>query len=37
MVQNYTLEDVSNLLNARYGLKGKLKELGSYADRNFLL
>jgi Ser/Thr protein kinase RdoA (MazF antagonist) len=37
MMPNYTVEGVGNLLQEHYGLAGKLKELGSYADRNFLL
>jgi Ser/Thr protein kinase RdoA (MazF antagonist) len=37
MIQSYTVEDVVSLLHEHYGLEGKLKELGSYADRNFLL
>jgi Ser/Thr protein kinase RdoA (MazF antagonist) len=37
MIRNYTVEDVTSLLHEHYGLEGKIKELGSYADRNFLL
>lgn len=37
MIRYYTVEDVLSLLHEHYGLEGKLKELGGYADRNFLL
>ena len=37
MIRNYTIGEVACLLREHYGLEGKLKELGSYADRNFLL
>jgi hypothetical protein len=37
MIRDYTIEYVSELIETSYGLKGIMKELGSYTDKNFLL
>jgi Ser/Thr protein kinase RdoA (MazF antagonist) len=37
MIRDYTIDYVSELIETNYGLKGIMKELGSYTDKNFLL
>lgn len=37
MIRDYTAQVVSEIVEAHYGLEGKIKELGSYTDKNFLL